>query len=98
MTDHQRPDMNLHGLESRTLLSVTAAPTGGAAATQSPAIIRPHATTPTLTVADRQELANNWIGSDAATLKTLIAAGDTAGFDAELLNYMRNRTNRNYYF
>jgi hypothetical protein len=87
----------LHPLESRALLSaapVLAAPTN----VTSPALIKPHATAPTLTVADRQELANNWIGSNAATLQSLIAAGDTAGFDAELLNYMRNRTNRNYYF
>ena len=53
---------------------------------------------PTLSVADRQELLNNWVGSDAATLRTLLANGDTAGFDNELLSYMRNRTNVHYFF
>lgn len=73
--------------------------------TAVPALVSPTATqsvkrtsAPTLSLADRQELLRNWVGSDAATLSSLLAAGDTAGFDNELLNYMRTRTNRNYFF
>lgn len=85
-------------LEGRTLLSV-AMPTVAAAAFQPAAAVRqPMAATPTLTLADRQELLNNWAGSNAATLQSLLNAGDTTGFDNELLSYMRSRTNRQYYF
>jgi hypothetical protein len=70
------------------------------AETSAPAAVHAHPATsaPTLTLADRQELLNNWVGSDAGTLASLLAANNTAGFDAELLNYMRARTNVHYYF
>src|SRR5204863_4463642 len=53
---------------------------------------------PTLSLADRQELLANWVGSDAATLQGFLNANDTLGFDNELLSYMQNRSNRHYYF
>jgi hypothetical protein len=57
---------------------------------------------PTLSANDRLALLNNWIGSDAATLRSLyntgVGSGDFSGFDNELLNYMRTRTNRKYFF
>jgi predicted outer membrane repeat protein len=90
---------NLQPLERRLFLSV-ASPAQAVDKMASPAAIHatPATSTPTLTVADRQELLKNWVGSDAATLSTLLAANDTAGFDAELLNYMKTRTNVHYYF
>lgn len=88
--------VTLENLEVRTMMSVTLAP--AIVKTLAVGVRTPQASTPALTLADRQELLNNWVGSNAATLASLLGAGNTAGFDAELLSYMRNRTNRQYYF
>lgn len=90
---------DLQPLERRLFLSVSS-DSARVLATSAPAAVHanPATSTPTLTLADRQELLNNWVGSDKATLTSLLATNDTAGFDAELLNYMRTRTNVNYYF
>jgi predicted outer membrane repeat protein len=85
-------------LERRLCLS--AAPLTTVPALASPAAAQgvKRTSAPTLSLADRQELLRNWVGSDAATLSSLLAAGDTAGFDNELLSYMRSRTNVHYFF
>ena len=63
-------------LEQRLFLSVAplAAAPAHVSAVASLGVKRNAA--PTLSVADRQELLNNWVGSDAATLKTLLANGE----------------------
>ncbi len=92
---------NMESLEGRVLLSAATA-TSAASAAASPGASAVHAmpmkSTPTLSLADRQELLANWVGSDAAVLQGYLNANDTASFDAELLNYMKARTNRHYYF
>ena len=90
----------LETLENRCLLSASAGVSGGAPVVAQPAAVRatPMAGTPTLTVADRQELLANWIGPNAAALQSYLTSGNTAAFDAELLNYMKTRTNRHYLF
>jgi len=89
---------SFEALESRQLLSVAAPVASGAS--PSPSVIRatPMKAAPTLSLADRQELLANWIGSNAATLQGYLTAGNTTAFDAELLNYMKTRTNRHYLF
>src|SRR3954451_11212608 len=68
MPQRPRLDLSLHALEPRTLLSVAAPMAQSVSVTADTRVMQPAATTPTLTVADRQELLNNWTGSDAATL------------------------------
>jgi hypothetical protein len=88
-------------LERRLFLSAATAPAVASQATQDQAAITTgvrRTAAPTLSLADRQELLANWIGSDAATLQGFLNANDTAGFDNELLSYMQNRANRHYYF
>jgi hypothetical protein len=86
-------------LEGRVFLSAVPAAAGAAVASMATATVGVKRTSaPTLSLADRQELLKNWVGSDAATLSSLLAAGDAAGFDNELLAYMRARTNRQYFF
>src|SRR5947209_7591735 len=86
-------------LESRVLMSATiaaaslravAAPPAAltvashpaAAAHQTSVSVQKAAATPSL--ADRQDLLNNWVGPGASTLAALLAANNTAGFDAQL--------------
>src|SRR3954466_9072289 len=99
MSPSQSPHL-FEPLECRLCLSAapfTVAPALAASpATSAQGVKRTSA--PTLSLADRQELLRNWVGSDAATLSSLLAAGDAAGFDNELLAYMRGRTNRQYFF
>jgi hypothetical protein len=81
------------------MLSVGAPSVGGAGV--KPLVkavsVAPMATS-ALTLADRQELLRNWYGPGGPTLRGYLNAGDTANFDATLLNYMRTRTNTHYYF
>ena len=51
-----------------------------------------------LTTALRKELLADWNGSNKATLTADLAAGNNAQFDADLLSYMQNRTDANFYF
>src|SRR4051812_33775623 len=98
MSPSQSPHL-FEPLECRLCLSAapfTLAPALAASPAAAQGVKRTSA--PTLSLADRQELLKNWVGSDAATLSSLLAAGDAAGFDNELLNYMRTRTNRHYFF
>src|SRR4051794_22827839 len=86
-------------LEGRVFLSGVPAAAGAAASLTATAAVGVKRTSaPTLSLADRQELLKNWVGSDAGALSSLLASGDAAGFDNELLNYMRTRTNRHYFF
>lgn len=93
----------LEALESRLFLSVApaAAAAGGvyqpmkSGATMA---ARKVGSTPTLTLADRQELLRNWVGPNASQLAADLAASDTTAFDNDLLAYMRSRTNVHYYF
>src|SRR5438874_9746570 len=86
-------------LEGRVFLSGVLAAAGAAVGSTATAVVGVKRTSaPTLSFADRQELLKNWVGSDAAALSSLLAAGDTAGFDNELLAYMRGRSNRHYFF
>ncbi|HEY7116738.1 MAG TPA: alginate lyase family protein [Tepidisphaeraceae bacterium] len=91
----------IESLESRLFLSAT---TTVASAQLSPAVsgatraARSLKSSPTLTLADRQELLNNWVGSNAAQLQSDLTAGDTTAFDDDLLSYMQTRTNVHYYF
>jgi hypothetical protein len=88
----------VESLEGRVLVSGTPAVAAVADASAGAAVGVKRNAAPTLSLADRQELLRNWVGSDASTLASLLAAGDTAGFDNELLSYMRSRTNRHYFF
>ncbi|MDB5323851.1 MAG: Heparinase family protein, partial [Phycisphaerales bacterium] len=89
----------LEPLERRLCLSAAPALAALASPAASPGrAITPKASGPALTLADRQELLANWVGSDKATLTSLLNANNTAGFDNELLNYMKTRTNRHYFF
>jgi hypothetical protein len=56
--------------------------------------------TPTtvLTLADRQALLSEWNGPNKAQLSADLAANNLSGFDNDLLSYMQNRTNANFYF
>jgi len=47
---------------------------------------------------DRAELLENWVGSNAGELASLLKAGDSAGFDRALLQYMRARKTPRFYF
>jgi hypothetical protein len=51
-----------------------------------------------LTKADRAALLTDWNGPDKAQLSADLAANNLTGFDSDLLNYMQNRTNANFYF
>jgi hypothetical protein len=96
----RRPALEV--LESRLFLSATPLVhvAGARAPMKSGATLaaRRVGAAPTLTLADRQELLRNWIGSNAAQLQADLDASDTTAFDDHLLAYVRGRTNVHYYF
>lgn len=93
--------VEFQSLEGRVLMSGSSAEVSAPLAESAVELTRTNRAATSgsaLTLSDRKQLLANWVGPNAAQLKSLLDAGNVKGFDSALLNYMVNRTNVKYFF